>query len=82
MSEDDAISLAIEAIEATIKTLQIDADLHDTWSVPQPTELLVENFRTPRRITAAKKREKFRLAITALQQMRPYQCAMELEILL
>lgn len=47
MSEDTAIKLAIEAIEAQIKTLAIDADLCDIWSIPQPTELIVENFRTP-----------------------------------
>jgi hypothetical protein len=79
MSEDTAIRLAIESIEARIQTLAIDADLCDIWSLPQPTELIAENFRTPRRIAASEKRKQLRLAIATLRQMRPSQRAMDLE---
>lgn len=79
MSEDTAIKLAIGAIEAQIKTLAIDADLCDISSIPQPTELIVENFRTPRRIAASERRKQLRLAIATLWQMHPTQRTMELE---
>lgn len=79
MIDDSAINLAIEAMEAQIKILQVDADLVDIWSQPQPNELIVQDFRTPRRTLASEKRAQLRLAIMALERMRPRQRMMELE---
>lgn len=73
MTEATAITLAIAAIELQIKSLAIDANLVDIWSIPQPTELGVENYRTPHRIAASEKRKQLQQAITTLQQLRPVQ---------
>ncbi len=79
MTSDQAIMLAIEALEAQIATLVRDADLIDIWSIPQPSELITCDYRTPRRLAASEQRKKLRQAIATLQQMRPRQVVMDLE---
>ncbi len=68
MTDDKAITLAIDALEKQIQSLAIDADLCDKF-----------NYVIPRTTTASKERAKLRQAIATLQQMRPRQVSMDLE---
>ena len=76
MKHAQAIKLAVEALEAEIDRLQIDADLYD--KSPIVTLGATEDFRTPRRAAASKRRADCQAAIETLQQ--PEQLAMELEV--
>lgn len=76
MDRARAIKIAIEALEAEIARVQIDADLYDKSSLPQPGELGVANFRTPWRAAASKRRQECRAAIEVLQQSEPVQMRM------
>jgi hypothetical protein len=68
MTRQQAINIAIAALESEIARVQIEADLYDVWSNPQPGELLIQDFRTPQRAAASKRRSDYRLAIKVLRQ--------------
>lgn len=70
MTYEQAIALAIDALEQEISRLQIDADLYNIYSTdtPRPGELLAEDYRTPWREAASKRRAACRIAIDRLRQ--------------
>jgi len=68
MTNEHAIKLAIEALEAEIARVQIDADLHD--GSPFVELGMAQDFRTPRTAAASKCRAACRAAIEQLRAAR------------
>jgi len=66
VNHKQAIKLAIEALEAEVDRLQIDADLYD--GSPFVEMGMSQDYRTPRRAAASKRRADCRAAIEVLQQ--------------